>query len=152
LLDGDFIQVKIQKKKKMDFYPKLVEQRQLKMPKHPTLKAVSVNKLIHEYGATYFREALARFVAATRFPNLSANQLEYEATGVLLPTRSFPVFHTLKFIDQQLGSTIDAAHAKPSKMDRQRRPVPSRFDTVLLKIGNGDNVQGLLIYIYIINC
>ena len=115
--------------------PQLLPERELKMPKHPTQRAVSIETLITQYGATYFREALARFVAITLHPELSANQIEQRATGIFLPTSTVPVFHTLKFIDAQSGATLDAAHAKPARKDRWQRPIPGRFDTVLVKVG-----------------
>jgi hypothetical protein len=121
-------------------YPRLLEQRRLKMPKHPTMKAVQIEKIIKEYGATYFREAIARFVISVQFPTLNRNQVEDKACNILLPTRSFPVFHTMKFVDPILGTTLDAAHAKPSRKDRQQRHVPGQFDTVLIKTGQAEDI------------
>jgi hypothetical protein len=129
-------------------YPRLLEQRQLKMPKHPTAKAVTIDEIKDAYGAQYFREAFARFVVATLFPALTAHQAEQKARGILLPTRSFPVYHTMKFVDPLLGATLDAAHAKPGRKDRQQRNVPGQFDTVLVKIrqSDGNDLQGQLLY------
>ena len=114
------------------------------MPKHPTVKALRIERIIGDYGATYFREALARFVVTTSFPTLTSNQIEYKACGILLPTTSIPVFHTMKFVDPITGSTLDAAHAKPAWQDRQQRPVPGQFDTVLVKVNQKSDtgIQG----------
>ena len=111
----------------------LLPERQLHIAKHPTKKAVSIETVIKEYGATFFREALARFVARMCYPHLSDGQIEHKAGGIFLPTHTVPVYHTLKWINVQTKETLDATHAKPLRMDRQERPVPAQFDTVLIK-------------------
>jgi hypothetical protein len=134
-------------------YPVLLPQRQVKMTKHPTVKSLRIERIISDYGATYFHEAFARFVVTTSFPALSLNQIERRASGVLLPTRSFPVFHTIKFVDPITGSTLDAAHAKPARQDQRQRPVPGRFDTVLVRINSQHEagIQGQSAILFIIN-
>jgi len=54
----------------------------------------------------------------------------------------------MKFVDPITGSTLDAAYAKPARQDRQQRPVPGRFDTVLVKIDQQCNagIQGQSIF------
>jgi hypothetical protein len=111
----------------------LLPERQLHVAKHPTKKAVSIETVIKEYGATFFREALARFVTRMCYPHLSDGQIEHKAGGIFLSTHTVPVYHTLKWVNMQTKETLDAAHAKPLRMDRKQRPVPAQFDTVLIK-------------------
>jgi hypothetical protein len=49
--------------------PDLCFSRTQKLTKHPSAKAVSIQRLICDYGATYFREALARYIAQQQNPN-----------------------------------------------------------------------------------
>jgi hypothetical protein len=118
----------------LQHHPRLVTDRQLKMPHHPTLKAVPMDTLMMNYGAKFFGEALARFVVTIIYPGLSKRQVEDRADALFLPTYSIPVFHCLKFVDLLSGSTLDAVHAKPSRTDKYHRNVPGRFDTVLVRI------------------
>ncbi|KAG1740645.1 hypothetical protein EDB19DRAFT_1908395 [Suillus lakei] len=42
--------------------PDMTFRRLQTMPKHPTAKAVTIDRLVDDYGATFFREALARYI------------------------------------------------------------------------------------------
>ncbi|RPD72984.1 hypothetical protein L226DRAFT_524416 [Lentinus tigrinus ALCF2SS1-7] len=60
---------------------------------------------------------------------------------------AYPVYMTIGNLPKDLGimeATDDAAHARPAHHDRQGRPVPGRFDTVLVSDGTGgpSGVQG----------
>jgi hypothetical protein len=121
-------------------HPRLLPDRQLKMSRHPTLKAVPIDTLTQKYGAKYFHEALARFIATMIYPGMSKRQVEDRAHSIFLPTCSIPVFHCLKFVDLLSGSTMDAVHAQPSRTDKYHRNVPGRFDTVLVQIAQAPGV------------
>lgn len=48
--------------------PALVHRYELKMTKHPLLKAVSLRNVVEKYGVTYLRDALAHYITDLRFP------------------------------------------------------------------------------------
>lgn len=127
--------------------PVLVRKYELKMTKHPTLKAVTLTNVVEKYGATYFRDALARYITGLRFPNASAREVERRAGAVSMPFRSLPVFHTIKFtstdfyaLDGPSDSVVDSVHVKPRRVDGRVREIPSRFDTVLVNDGTGQEI------------
>ncbi|KAF8838294.1 hypothetical protein BDN67DRAFT_1013214 [Paxillus ammoniavirescens] len=101
--------------------PDLALVRTIKMTKHPSAKGVSLDKLIQDYRAT----------------------LNGTARDVILPFRTLPVFHKIKFhaIDalghEDASTTIDAVHCHPSREDSRGKEVPGRFDTVLVNCGEG---------------
>ncbi|KAG1897487.1 uncharacterized protein F5891DRAFT_1129926 [Suillus fuscotomentosus] len=112
--------------------PDLRLDRTLKMTKHPSAKAVSVPTLISDYGATYFQEALARYIAEQQNPNevFTRQRLENVAAGIHLPFHSVPVYHKIKCI-----------HTKPQHAALQTDDVvPARFDTALINDGTGSSV------------
>ena len=121
--------------------PGLELDRRLHMTKHPSVRAVLVDRLVEDYGATYFRAALARFTALTNDPNLSRAQLEESLWNVRMPFRSLPVWHRIKYLREDPASrstmTADSVHARPSTTDSCGRRVPGRFDTVLVNEGTG---------------
>ncbi|KAI0716908.1 hypothetical protein C8Q76DRAFT_795145 [Earliella scabrosa] len=122
---------------------------QIKLAKWPNVKALRMGAAINDYGATYFRDALARFIVSYRDPSLTDAEIEHESLNVLHQFNRFPVFHRVKFVlgdAQQLGimeSVKDTVHARPSRRDRRGRHVPARFDTVLVQEPNaaGTGIQ-----------
>jgi hypothetical protein len=118
----------------------------LKMTKHPSVKAVTINSLISDYGAIHFREALARYVAITANPGLTQVQLERAAEQFILPTKTLSIYHRIKFIDLKTSQTADAVHVQPAKTLRHNRKMQARFDTVLVNDGSGTSkgTKGLL--------
>ena len=115
----------------------------IKIARWPSVKGVSLNAAAERYGAPYIRDALARFVVSYRDPTLSAAEVEQASLGVALHFRKVEAYHKLKFLlddAQQLGvmdTLQDAAHARPGRRDRHGRPIPGRFDTVLINDGSG---------------
>ncbi|KAG2118643.1 hypothetical protein DEU56DRAFT_974831 [Suillus clintonianus] len=117
------------------------------LTKHPSMKAVPIQKLITEYGATYFREALARYVAQLHHPHeaTTRRRLEDLAAAIHLPFRTLPVYHIIKWrSDGAQGHgdpcvTVDSAHVKPRRVTTSQKgaDVPARFDTVLINDGTG---------------
>jgi hypothetical protein len=118
--------------------PPLAYNGYLKMTLHPTIKAVSFNILAQKYGAMAFQDALADYI--TRVNNPAASNVRAKAKDTLLPFRSVPVFHKIRFVatrdrDNPNEDTVDAVHVRPEQTDSHGQIVPSRFDTVLVDNG-----------------
>ncbi|KAI0634264.1 hypothetical protein C8Q77DRAFT_1072903 [Trametes polyzona] len=115
----------------------------IKITKWPSIKALSFDDAAHRYGATYLRDALARFVVSYNDPSLTPTEVERKSLSVFLPFNKVQGFHKLKFVlddAQALGimeELNDAAHARPPRKDTQGRMVPGRFDTILVNDGTG---------------
>jgi hypothetical protein len=125
--------------------PVLETSRHTKMTKHPTLRSVSLQTLSNDYGATYIRDALARFVVATNHPDWTADQVERASLDVFLPFQRLPVFHKIKFCAKLYGDSsviVDSIHARPAHSTKRRRNcvVPGRFDTALVNTGGGQAI------------
>lgn len=130
--------------------PDLSFRRTQTLTKHPSAKAVPIQRLISDYGAIYFREALARYIAQQNHLNetLSRRRLEDLAANVVLPFRSVAVHHKIKWVSIDAQGhrdpcvTIDSVHAKPGRAGSSQRDdaVPARFDTALVNDGTGDSV------------
>ena len=119
--------------------------RCLKMTCRPSARGVSLDTLTSNYGATFFRDAMARFVAQWQNPQLSRMRVEWEACNISMPFVYVSVYHRIKFTPEDDNSVIDAIHVQPSRKDKRGQPIPMRFDTVLVRIkeaeGN-DTVHG----------
>ncbi|KAG2110326.1 uncharacterized protein F5147DRAFT_752967 [Suillus discolor] len=95
------------------------------MTKHPTIKAVTLDKVANEYGATHFNECLARYVAKA----------------------TLPVDTTVKWLlDNVRGDgdppvTVDSVHARPGRSGKfTSDSVAPRFDTVFVNDGTGGSL------------
>ena len=106
--------------------------RSLKMARNPTLKAVSFDDLAQKYGAIDFQDALADFIAQFNNPTASGASLSALASDTLIPFRSVPVHHRLKFSNVDDSEIVDGIQVQPEQKDARGRPIPSRFDTVLI--------------------
>ncbi|TFK79321.1 hypothetical protein K466DRAFT_505729 [Polyporus arcularius HHB13444] len=121
-------------------------QQLIHITKNPSVKAVTFAKAAQDYGALYLRDALARFIVRYQHPTLTDAEVERALDTVVIRFRHVPVYHRMKFIledAQELGimeDTRDAAHARPQRKDKQGRPVPGRFDTVLANEGDGGEI------------
>ncbi len=133
----------------------------LTLTKWPTVKAVDLNNIIKDYGATFFYEALRRYIVLLKHtgPPLTRAQLEQRIPYTDIPFKSVPVYHKLKFTSVASSGpskfhTLDAIYAQPKKLSRRKALIPARFDTVLLNMkdgGTGTGLQGmslLLFYFY----
>ena len=100
-----------------------------------------INQLVRDYGATYFRPALARFVALANEPNLTRTQLEARLRSVRMPFSSVPVWHRIKYLREDPVSrttvTADSIHVRPSTTDSHGHTIPGQFDTALVNEGTG---------------
>ncbi|KAG2109509.1 hypothetical protein DEU56DRAFT_874502 [Suillus clintonianus] len=120
------------------------------LTKHPSARAVSFQRLISDYGATYFHEALARYVAQQNHLDepLSRRRLEDLAANILLPFHSVAVYHKIKWLSVDARGhgdpliTVDSVHVKPHRTGTRRRndALPARFDTALISDGTGQSV------------
>ncbi|KAG2129435.1 hypothetical protein DEU56DRAFT_741345, partial [Suillus clintonianus] len=126
--------------------PSLSFNRVQTLTKHPSAKAVPIQKLVTEYGATYFREALARYVTQLRNPEATTrHRLEDLAATIHLPFRTLPVYHIIKWrcVGAQAHGdqfvTVDSVHVKPRRVATSRTgtDIPARFDMVLINDGTG---------------
>ncbi|KAJ7856057.1 hypothetical protein B0H14DRAFT_3085330 [Mycena olivaceomarginata] len=127
-----------------DIYPGIVFERQLKMTKHPTLKSVRMSRLVTDYGATLFRDALARYVVHLNNPDLSPLQVEQNSQDLSFAFNSVPVYHRIKFTTRDPysvpggpDSVVDSIHVQPCKTLKNGEVFPARFDTALVNGGNG---------------
>ncbi|KAI0696143.1 hypothetical protein C8T65DRAFT_698500 [Cerioporus squamosus] len=107
---------------------------------NPSVKAVKLEEVTARYGATYFRDALSRFVAQRNHPEYTPAQLERAAASVYIPFYKIPVFHKVKFWledphDFALpGSELrDVIHCRPSRKSKHGNDIPGRFDTALVR-------------------
>lgn len=71
------------------------------MTKHPTVKAVSIQKLVEDYGATHFHEALARYIVHKHRGDHSVplhdQELDHLAGDIHFPFHCLPIFHKIKW-------------------------------------------------------
>jgi hypothetical protein len=103
------------------------------MTQHLTVKAVSFNDIADKYRALDFQDTLADFIARINHPQASATALKALAEDTLLPFRSVPVFHKIKFVLTCDSKVMDTVHVRPDQRDTRGRQVPSRFDTVIVR-------------------
>ncbi|KAL0567675.1 hypothetical protein V5O48_014322 [Marasmius crinis-equi] len=133
-----------------DIAPGVTFERTMKMTKHPTVKSVAFTKLISDYGALHFRDALARYITSIRAPHLTVRQLVQEAADLYIPFVRVPVWHRVKWTAPDLYSSkasgtviVDSAHVNPARTNKRGHVVPGRFDTVLVKMVEDAHVQGI---------
>jgi hypothetical protein len=88
------------------------------------------------YGATHFVPALSWYVSLFHNPILTCHQLDREVFNTFLPFQSVHVWNLYKFQREdpltKAMTTVDIIHAYAATNDSQKRPVPARFDTVLI--------------------
>ena len=117
-----------------------------KMTRHPTLKNVSILEIssLNGYGAVDFKPALCRFVAQFQNPKLTRRQIEDASYDIHLPFYSLPVFHKIKFWNEELHGniTMDSIHAYPAKIKDDSVNRPSQFDTALVFLQKPGNAAG----------
>ncbi|KAL6299809.1 hypothetical protein BKA93DRAFT_888051 [Sparassis latifolia] len=110
-----------------------------KMTRHPTRKGVDLELLASpsHYGATFFVPALTRFIAQYNNPTFSIQQIEECAATIRFPYHSVPVFHKIKFWNEEVHGqeTLDSIHAHPRIFDKDGDVVvPAPFDTALIQV------------------
>ena len=111
------------------------ESRSIQMTRKPTWKAVSFDSLAYEYGAVDFQDELAHFIAFVNHPRASAAALSGLAADTLIPFRKVPMYHKIKFTTStsDKAKVVDVVHVQPEQKDARGRPIPARFDTVIVR-------------------
>ncbi|KAI9459823.1 hypothetical protein F5148DRAFT_1369306 [Russula earlei] len=124
--------------------PQFAHRPHIQMTIHPSVQAVPLTSIMSKYGATFFKPALACYVAHMNNPSLTtAVQVERIAQDIDLPFNTIPVYHNIKFWNtdaqghEETSDLLDSVHIKPSHSDNRGKGVPARFDTVLVKDGDG---------------
>ncbi|KAG2349243.1 hypothetical protein BDR05DRAFT_1028905 [Suillus weaverae] len=132
--------------------PDMTFRRLQSVAKHPSAKAISIDKLVEDYGATYFCEALAHYITQLNHASdpipLRSQTLDVLAQDVHFPFRTLPVFHKVKWLSVDAcghgdaTATLDSVHARPQQSSGSGLR-PRRSDTALVSIGgNPDVVSG----------
>ncbi|KAH9171753.1 hypothetical protein EDB89DRAFT_2243305 [Lactarius sanguifluus] len=123
--------------------PLQAQVRYPKMARHPSIKAVSFDALAERYSTVDFQDALADYIAQVNHPGASAATLRAWATDTLLPFRTIPVFHRIKFTTRNSDDSeiVDSVIVRPEQSDTHGRVIPSRFDTVLVH-GTHQDIHG----------
>lgn len=131
--------------------PVIPHHTHIKMTRHPSRKAVSLDDLITAYGAVSFRSELTKFIVRYCHPGYTEHRVAREADDVFLGFERVPVYHKVKFWlrdphGRELAEDIlDVAHCRPSLTPppsgktkasaKKKTSLPARFDTVLVDVG-----------------
>ncbi|KDQ49877.1 hypothetical protein JAAARDRAFT_142786 [Jaapia argillacea MUCL 33604] len=119
-----------------------VEHQHIQMTRNPSCPAVNFDDLANDYGAVDFRNALSMFVARRRNPSYSAAQTKRAAANIFIPFRSIPIYHKIKLWNPDphdfanAPDIMDVVHIHRVRKDKRGRPIPARFDTVLVDLGD----------------
>ncbi|KAI0703890.1 hypothetical protein C8T65DRAFT_810535 [Cerioporus squamosus] len=123
--------------------------RRIEMTRHPSVKAVKIADLPTRYGATYFRDALSRFVVQRNHPEFTPAQQERAAASVYLNFHKIPAYHKVKlWLDDPHsfalpGSELrDVIHSRPTRQNKHGHVLPGRFDTALVR-NSGSEAAGI---------
>ena len=86
------------------------------------------------YGAVDFEAALCRFIVQFQNPRLTCRQIEEASYDVHLPFYSLPVFHKIKFWNEEVHGnvTLDSIYAYSARSKNGSITRASRFDTALV--------------------
>jgi hypothetical protein len=119
--------------------PSLIPDRRIKMTRHPTKLGVSIETLTSDYGATFFRDALARYAVGWRSPHLNRLQIERESLNINIPFVNVSVYHRIKFINAGEDEILDSLHVQPRRKAASQQEIPGRFDVALIRVGDSGN-------------
>ena len=83
-------------------------------------------------------------------PDLTPAQVERQSLYLFLPFVALPVFHHIKFCNED-QLIVDAIHVQLAQRDKQGRVVPARFDTAFVNINSNEarlnkNIHGMCCY------
>ena len=125
----------------------------IQMTRHPSVKGVKFPQLVSTYGATFFRDALSRFVVEHNHPQLTRHQVEQQASKIYFEFFSVPVFHKIKIhvsdgegLGLQDTEMHDTVHVRAARKNKYDDPIPGRFDTVLVRVDGDTNALGSSIH------
>lgn len=132
--------------------PPVIRQPHIQMTRNPT-KTVSFARLVSDYGAKRFYEALQMTIAHYQHPQASQEHLNYVAPKIAVPFVTVSTFHKIKFWNQDpyrrsdCSDVLDVAHVRPSQKGT-RGWISERFDTVVVNAEDGiddvSSIRGLL--------
>lgn len=131
----------------MSLGPPCIHHGYLKMPRNPTLKSVSFQRLASEYGAHLFQDTLSDFIARINYPGVSTATLRNRAANTLIPFFEVPVFHKFKFTahrNRDKSEVVDSVQVRPAQANLHGQIIPRQFDTVL--VCGGQHNKGMLTY------
>lgn len=129
----------------------------LKMTKHPSRKSVSLRAVASEYGATYFKDAFARYWVHLTNPTITRREAERAAGNFYMPVQRLAVFHKIKFWNTDQGGFTgmsevqDAIHVRPARQGKYNKTIPARFDTALVvdkvdQVALQNGISGMLLH------
>ena len=125
--------------------------QRIELARHPSA-VVKLMDLPSKYGATFIRDALARYVVATNQPTLTPAQVEAASAGIFFKFSKVHTFHKVKFwladphgIATEGLESRDVIHVRPESKNKHGNVVPGRFDTVLVRnvLRNGTDSDGI---------
>ncbi|KAF5386197.1 hypothetical protein D9615_002285 [Tricholomella constricta] len=119
------------------WHPPLYTHRpRIHMSAHPSARGVPLDRLVSDYGAMFFKPALARYIVRMNDPSLtSAPQIERRAQDLNLPFNTVSVYHGIKFWNsdaqgrEATSDLLDSVHVRPERLNNRNKKVPARFDT-----------------------
>lgn len=96
------------------------------------------------YGASFFRDAMAWFTAQWQNPQLNQMQTERSALNINLLFIHVSTYHHIKFTLGDDNAVVDNIHIQPSRKDKRGQRVPGWFDTVLVDVDlEGNGIQSM---------
>ncbi|KAH9846211.1 hypothetical protein C2E23DRAFT_602675 [Lenzites betulinus] len=130
--------------------PVRTQKPRISMTRHPSVKAVRFDHVVCDYGASYFRDALTRFVTEKNSPGMTMQQVELASGGVYFDFAAVPTYHKIKLMlndSQGLGVTHaepqDVVHVRPARRGKYDTEVPGRFDTVLIRAHDPEDAHAI---------
>lgn len=120
--------------------------RRIEMTRHASARSVPLDAVPARYGATYFRDALSRFVVQRNHPEYTRAQQERAAASVYFHFSKIPAYHKVKFwLEDPHGLGLpendlhDVIHCRPSRKNKYGDDIPGRFDTALVRIAGHES-------------
>jgi hypothetical protein len=103
----------------------LVPERRIKMARNPTVCAVTIDELASNYGATFFRDAFARYVVGWLNPGFNRSRVKRESLNLNIPFVNVSTYHRVKFVNAGDNEIVDALHVQPRKRPARGRESPA---------------------------
>jgi hypothetical protein len=117
----------------------LIPDRCIKMMRRPTVLAVSIESLISDYGALFFRDAFARYAVSWQSPHLNRTQIERESLNINIPFVNVSIYHHIKFTNAGDDKIVDSLHVQPRRLGARQQENPGHFDVALIRINDSSS-------------